>query len=720
MANTWKSPAAGAALILLVTLVAYLPALRCGYVWDDDIYVTGNPLLTAPDGLKRIWFAPHTYPAYFPMVNTTLRFEHMLWGLNPAGYHCVNILLHCVNALLVWTVLRRLAVPGAWLAAAIWAIHPVNVESVAWITELKNTQSTLFYLLTLWAWMKFTDRQTVRPWRWYSLALLLYGPALFSKTTASTLPAAMLLVLWLRREPIGWRRVVQVVPFLGYGVGIGLLSLWCEAHEGNYAEALRYSYGGVGRLLIATHALWFYAAKLAWPARLTFSYPRWEINPRDPLQYLWLIACVAIALLLWWRRRALGRGPAAAVVFFVAALSPLLGFIPVYTFVYSFVADHYQYVASMGLIALFAGAVSSQADTWQLGHTMRCTLSAALLVVLGALTWQQARIYQNVETLWGDTLMKNSQSWMAHLNLGNVLLQEGRVSDAIGHYEQTLRIKPDCARAENSLGAALYETGTCAEAIEHYQQALRIKPDYAEAHRNLGIAFAQTGKIADAIAHYQQALQIRPDFVEAHFSLATALQQTGKLDEAVAHYEQVVHLQPDYAEARNNLGVVLVRLGRVSEAVEHFEQVLRSNPDDAEVHYNLGVLLVRLGKVPEAIVHYEQALRIRPDDPKFQNNLAWLLATTPDVGDPGRAVTLAERACTLTNNRAPTYLDTLAAAYAAAGRFDAAVGTAQQAIQLADATGQTRLASRIKLRLELYRADHAYYAPRNLTGSRNP
>src|SRR5208282_1257532 len=209
MKNEWKSPAAGATLILLLAFVAYLPALRCGYIWDDDVYVTRNPLLTAPDGLNRIWFTAHPYTAYFPMVNTTLRFEHMLWGLNPAGYHFVNILLHAINALLVWVVLRRLALPGSWLAAAIWAIHPVNVESVAWITELKNTQSTLFYLLTLLAWMKFTDGQTTRPWRLYALALLLYGPALFSKTTASTLPAAMLLVLWLRRQPIGWRRFLQ-------------------------------------------------------------------------------------------------------------------------------------------------------------------------------------------------------------------------------------------------------------------------------------------------------------------------------------------------------------------------------------------------------------------------------------------------------------------------------------------------------------------------------
>jgi tetratricopeptide (TPR) repeat protein len=363
----------------------------------------------------------------------------------------------------------------------------------------------------------------------------------------------MLLVLWLRNEPIGWRRCVQTAPFLCYGVGIGLLAVWCEAHLGNYGEALRYSCGGMGRLLIATHALWFYTAKLAWPTQLTFSYPRWEINPRAPLQYMWLIACLAVALLLWWRRHAIGRGPVAAVVFFVAALSPLLGFIPVYTFLFSFVADHYQYVASIGLIALFAGAVSGHADTWQLGHHLRCTLSASLLLVLGALTWQQARIYQDLETLWGDTLTKNPQSWMAHNNLGNVLLSEGKVSDAIGHYEQAVRIKPDLTQAHYALATALEQTGRIEEAIAHFEQALRIKPDYAEAHNNLGIALEQTGRIEEAIAHFEHALRLKPDYVEAHYNFGTALEQAGRIEEAIAHFRQALRLKPDYAEARTAL-----------------------------------------------------------------------------------------------------------------------------------------------------------------------
>ncbi|MGD0059148.1 MAG: tetratricopeptide repeat protein [Verrucomicrobiia bacterium] len=660
MKNEWKSPAAGATLILLLAFVAYLPALRCGYIWDDDVYVTRNPLLTAPDGLNRIWFTAHPYTAYFPMVNTTLRFEHMLWGLNPAGYHFVNILLHAINALLVWVVLRRLALPGSWLAAAIWAVHPINVESVAWITELKNTQSTLFYLLTLLAWMKFTDKQTTRPWRLYALALLLYGPALFSKTTASTLPAAMLLVLWLRRQPIGWRRFLQIVPFFCYGVGIGLLSMWCEAHSGNYGEALRSSYGTVGRLLIASHALWFYAAKLAWPTQLTFIYPRWEINPHDPRQYIWLIACVAVALLLWWRRQAIGRGPVAAVVFFGATLSPLLGFIPVYTFRYSFVANHYQYVASIGLIALFAGGVSRHADAWQLGHAMRRTLSGALLVVLGALTWQLARIYQDPETLWRDTVAKNPQGWLGHTNLaeelfrqgrvaeatvessaafrlkpdipetncnlGSALLAAGKVDDAISHFEEAVRLQPGFAPAYINWGVALVKMGKPNDAIRHYETALRINPDDAGAHYNMGVALENVGRAAEAIDHYEKALRTNPDYVEAHVNLGSAFLRTGKVPEAVGEYEQALRINPDYAEAHSNLGAVLQRTGKLPEAIAQYEQALRIKPDYVEAHFNLGLALEKLGRTAEAIEHYQQALKLRPDFAPARNALARLRA----------------------------------------------------------------------------------------------
>ena len=600
--------------LVILTFLAYLPALRCGYVWDDDFYVTKNPLLTAPDGLERIWFSAHNQSQYFPLVYTTLRFEHTLWGLHPVGYHFVNILFHALNALLVWVVLRRLALPGSWLAAAIWAVHPVNVESVAWITELKNTQSTLFYLLALLAWMKYADRETGRPWRFYGLALVLQALALFSKTTACTLPAALLLVLWLRKEPIGWRRLVQVAPFLALGVAMGLISVWWEAHLGNYGNELDYSFNGLERLLIATHALWFYVTKLVWPAKLAFSYPRWEIDVRDPRQYTWLIGCVAMALFLWWRRRVLGRAPVAAVVFFVAALSPLLGFIPLYTFRYTFVADHYQYVASIGLIALFAAAVSSRVDTWQLGTTGRCALLASLLFALGALTWRQAHIYHDEESLWRDTIAKNPASWMAHTDLAGVLLESGRATEALEEAEQTLRIKPDCAEGHYNLGNVLVSVGKVDEGIGHYEQALRINPSIAAAHYRLGLALAREDRMPEAIEHWEQALRINPDYADAHSKLGVALAEQGRMPEAMQHWEQAVRVNPDDADAHNRLGLALAKQGHMQDAVGHWEQVLRVNPAFPGAHYNLGIALCTEGKWQEAAGHFERELLARSDN----------------------------------------------------------------------------------------------------------
>lgn len=659
MKNAGRSFGWGCALIVLLTMVAYLPALRGGFIWDDDAYVTENPLLTAPDGLKRIWFSAHHESQYFPLVFTTLRFERKLWGLDPTGYHVVNVLLHAMNALLVWTVLRRLALPGAWLAAAIWAVHPVNVESAAWITELKNTQSTLFYLLALLAWIKFTDTQTTRPWRFYALALLLQALALLSKTTACTLPAAMALVLWVRHRPIGWKRIAQLVPFLILGVVMGLVSMWWETHLSNYHK--EYSVvSALDRLLIASRAVWFYAMKLVWPTKLTFSYPRWQINPRDPLQYVWLIGCAAVALVLWWRRNNWGRGCAAAIVFFVAALSPLLGFIPLYTFRYSFVADHYQYVASMGLIALFVAAVSRQAAALRLSFEVRCTLSSLLLLVLGALTWQQCHIYRNLETLWRDTLAKNPGSWMAHNNLGLELFNAGNVEGAMREYRASLQIKPDHVEAYNNLGFALAGRGRFTEAAVQYQTALRIDPDSAAVHQNLGNALASQGRFEEAIAEYRAALRIKPDYAQALYNMANTLVNQKRISEAIAAYQAALKITPNIAEIRsnlgsvlasqgrfaeataeyqaalrinpgllavhNNLGTVLANQGRTSEAIAEYAAALRLNSDYAEAHYNLGVALEQAGRRQEAIGHYEQALRIKPDYTAAQNRLARLRA----------------------------------------------------------------------------------------------
>jgi len=540
----------GGWFIVFATLAAYWPVFSAGFIWDDDAYVTDNALLSAPDGWSRIWFSAHSQSQYFPLVFTTLRVESALWGLNPVGYHVVNVSLHIVNALLVWALLRRLALPRAWLAAAIFALHPVQVETVAWVTELKNTESTLFYLLAVVAWLNFCAGKG----RWfYALALGLHALALFAKTTACTLPAVLLLVLWVKSEPVNWRRILQILPFLLLGFGMGLLSVWWENHLGNYLPKFHLLGGPLDRLLIATHALWFYAQKIFWPASLTFSYPRWNINADDWRQYLWLIGCLVVAAVLWFARRKLGRGPAAALIFFAAVLLPMLGFIPLYTFYFSFVADHYQYFACLGLIVLGLGLAAKFFEASQADRRLQAVLTALLLLILGAHTWQQCHIYKNLETLWTDTLKKNPRSWMAHTNLGRLLVQQGKFADAEAHYQKALLINAQEDTVHYNYGNLLARAGRLDDAVAQYQQALELVPEKAQTHCNLGFALNKLHRTDEAIAEYLRAIYYQPDLAEAYYDLGNALSLEHKMDAAIAAYQRAVRLEPDSELFRKRL-----------------------------------------------------------------------------------------------------------------------------------------------------------------------
>lgn len=544
-------------VIILATLAAYWPVFSAGFIWDDDAYVTQNTLLAAPGGLSQIWFSAHFQSQYFPLVYTTLRFEYALWGLNPLGYHVVNVCLHITNALLVWALLRRLALPGAWLAAAVWALHPVQVETVAWVTELKNTESTMFYLLAIFAWLEFCKGRGL--W-FYILALALHLLALFAKTTACTLPAALLLVLWLKNEPVNWRRIFQTLPFLLLGFSMGLLSVWWEKHLGNYVPKFHLLGGPLDRLLIATHALWFYAGKIFWPADLTFSYPRWEINTGNWQQYLWPAACLGVAVVVWLYRRRLGRGLVAALIFFVAALSPMLGFIPLYTFYFSYVADHYQYLACLGLIVLAVGLAAYFFETvaWPGSHRLKTALACLLLLGLGVLTWRQCGIYRNAETLWIDTIKKNPRSWMAHTNLGRLLVQQGKYEEAEAHYRAALAVYSGEESIHYNYGNLLAKTQRFDEAITQYHEALQLNPGKPETHNNLGFVLNKQHRTDEAIAEYERAIFYQPDYADAYYNLGNALASEHRMDAAVIAYQHAVRLNPDSQLFRKRLQAVTV------------------------------------------------------------------------------------------------------------------------------------------------------------------
>src|SRR6516162_9046331 len=368
-----------ALVLAAATIFAYCLAWHGGFIWDDDAYVINNELLSAPDGWQRIWFSLDSPSQYFPLTYSTFRIEHALWGLNTTGYHWVNLLLHVANAFLVWVVLARLRIPGAWLAAAIFALHPVQVESVAWITERKNVLMGFFFLLTLLAWIAFADERTRRRWIFYCLALICYVLALSAKATACTLPAALFLILWLQKKPITMGRLIQIVPFIVLGVGMGLLAVWWERyHQGTNRDVFTFL-GPIERILLASRAVWFYLSKIFWPSNLTFIYPRWSISPANLLDYIWLIAGIAACAAIYFIRRYVGRGVEVAAAFFVATLIPVLGFIMLFTFRYTFVADHYQYLACIGPIALAGAGIVTLSDRFT--HYRAVIVSDALLVV---------------------------------------------------------------------------------------------------------------------------------------------------------------------------------------------------------------------------------------------------------------------------------------------------------------------------------------------------
>jgi protein O-mannosyl-transferase len=548
----WKRDWFFCLILAVVTLLAYQPAWNGGFIWDDNAYVTNNELLTAPDGLRRIWFSLDAPSQYFPLVYTTFRIERALWGLSPFGYHWVNLLLHVANALLVWRLLVRLKVPAAWLAGAIFALHPVQVESVAWITELKNVLMGFFFLLTLLAWTEFVNKRTKRPWRFYVLALVLYVLALSAKTTACTLPAALLLILWLQKKSINWERILQIVPFFLLGLGMGLVTVWWERyHQGT--RGVLFVLSPIERILLASRAVWFYLDKLIWPSNLTFIYPRWNIAPGHALDYVWLLAGAGLCAVIYVVRRYVGRGVEVAAVFFVATLSPVLGFIMLFTFRYTFVADHYQYLASIGPIALASAGVATLASASKGSRRLVFGTALCVTATLAVLTWRQSAMYSDIETLWRTTLLRNPGCSMAYDNLGITLCKTNRIPEAMDLFKQALRTNPDNAKAYYNLGNALYSASRTSEAIDQYEQALRINPNYADAHNNLGNALLLTGRTSEAIDQYEQALRINPNSAKARSNLGDALGQMGRISEAIEQLKAALRITPNDIVARNNL-----------------------------------------------------------------------------------------------------------------------------------------------------------------------
>jgi protein O-mannosyl-transferase len=543
----WKREWFFCLILAVVTMLAYQPAWHGGLLWDDDANIA-SPELRSLDGLRRIWFEPRATQQYYPLLYSSYWLQQRLWGDSPTGYHLVNLLLHIGCAVLVLKILRLLRIPGAELATIVFALHPVNVETVAWITERKNTLSGVFGLAaTLW-YLKFDEGRSRRT---YGLALGLFLLGLLSKTAIVTLPLALLVIFWWKRGAIFWRRdVVPLIPFFFLSAAGGLMTSWVEYGNIGY-KASTLAFSPVDRCLIAGRAFWFQLGKVLWPSNLMFVYPRWEINAAVGWQYLFPLAVLGLLGILWSLRRWF-RAPLAGVLVYIFLLLPSLGFLDIYFFFYSFVSDHWQYLACLGIITPCASGIillAGQLKSWQVWLEHGTTLLLAGILFL--LTWQQSRMYTNVETLYRTTIARNPACWMAYNNLGNILYQANRIPEAMDLFKQALRIKP--AAAHYSLGNALALTGRTSEAIDQYKLALRINPDFAEVHNNLGNALFLTGRTSEAIDQYKQALQTNPNYADAHNNLGAVLGQMGRISEAIEQVKAALRIQPNFIRAQDNL-----------------------------------------------------------------------------------------------------------------------------------------------------------------------
>lgn len=631
------------ACLVLAALLTYSPALRCGYIWDDDRFVTENPLIHAPDGLRRFWFTREA-PDYFPLTSTLLWIEWRLWGgasthgpradsspppspnlladsarsadpITPPshrgafGFHLVNILLHAGCGILLWRILRRLAIPGAWLAGLFFILHPVNVESVAWITERKNTLSMTLYLGALLLYLRFEDKGGSGR---YALAVLLFLLALLSKTSVVMLPGVLLGAAAWRRGRITRADVMRSLPFFACALALGLLTVFFQ-YTVNIATDVVREDGLASRVAIAGKAVWFYLSKALLPGGLMFVYPRWPTQQTALVDFVPGLLVLAAAAVFWWQRRGWGRPFLFGFGYYVVSLLPVLGFLDIYFMRYSLVADHWQYVALPGVIALATGlGVEAARRAGPRGLRAGAVAAAMLAVVFIVQCHRLERMYRDEETLWRTVLRDNPRAFIAHNNLGTMLERRGRYAEARDHFHQAVEVAPNYKEALTNLGNVYYMLDRDEEAAQWFRRAIAADERYVRAHINLGNTLARRGLHREALEHYERAIALEPRRPDVYFNLAATLLELDEPERAAEACEKALALEPGSVEALNNLAAALARRGNLDEAERHFRRALGIQPDNPVCLFNVGYVLQLRGEYAEAVEYYEQALRRNP------------------------------------------------------------------------------------------------------------
>ena len=640
-----------AAIIIALTIACYIPAMRSGFIWDDPAFITENPLIQGHNGLSRIWWGTEN-PDYVPLTSTSFWVEWRMWKNNPAGYHVTNVLLHALSSVLIWQVLKRLRIRGAWLAALIFAIHPVCVESVAWVSERKNTLSMVFYVLSLMVYLKFEDHPRGI---WYSLSVGVFLLALLSKVSVMMLPVVILLcALWQRGE-ITRKDLLRTIPFFILSFIFSLVtSLYYGIRGSHRFESIRIKIIPLGELLnrlaMAGKVVWFYIYKVLFPVNLMMPYPQWNANASHLVSFLPDLALIVSFIVFWHYRKTWGRPLLFGMGYFLVTLFPVLGFFKIHYRVFSPVADHLQYIAMIGIIALVTGGAVYLYDkshmrmrqsigitgTEAAHESLRTALAygasvkiyqrllfiASVLVVgtLGVMSWQQQHIYKDAETLWNDNLSRNPNSWVAYYNLGLIYFKKGLYDQAVSDYNKAIEINPADSEAYNNRGIVYFKKGLFDLAISDYNKALEINPVNAKAYNNRGIVYFKKGLYDLAVSDYTKALETSPADAEAYNNRGTVYRDKGWYDLAIFDYSKAIEIDPGLAEAYYNLGLIYFKKGLYDQAISDYNKALEINPADSETYNNRGIVYFKKGLFDLAISDYTKALEINPVNAKAYNN----------------------------------------------------------------------------------------------------
>jgi tetratricopeptide (TPR) repeat protein len=666
----WLMPA----LLTLVTIVLYWPATRCDFVnYDDSLYVTENPHVESGltwAGVKWAFCNTERAAYWAPMMWLSHQLACQLFGLNPWGHHLINILLHAVNTALVFVLLRSLtgATWRSFFVAALFGLHPLRVESVAWITERKDVLSTCFGLLTLLLYARYADQSKVQSPKskvFYWLALVFFALGLMSKPMLVTWPFVMLLLdYWPlgRVAGDGWqvtsdknsgsqprgattcrveterRRerseggstfnhlLFEKWPFFGLAAVMSVVTFMAQKHDGSVISVKTLSLGARGGNALISYCR--YLEKLFWPVDLAVFYPHPGHWPMEKV----LLAggfILGITVLLIMQRR---RYPFLPMgwLWYVGTLVPMIGLVQAGRVA---MADRFTYVPSLGVLILAIWGVNELACRWRHRVIVLSVAGCVASILCLGMTRQQLGYWRDSETLFQHAIEVTEDNYIASNGLGLALDKKGQPDEAINQYQEAIRLKPDFAEAHNNLGAVLDEIGHTDEAVNQIQEAIRLKPDYANAHHNLGIALLKQDRIDEAINQFQEVIRLKPDNAEAHNYLGNALGRKAQIVEAINQFQEAIHLQPDYAEAHNNLGIALFNNDQVDEAISQYRQAIRLQPGLAKAHHNLGTVLLKKGRTDEAISEFRETIRLQPDYAEAHNNLGTALGKKGQIDE---------------------------------------------------------------------------------------